>query len=453
MNIINDFFNQLIKPVKVETTVELSIAPNYVNWGIWECIRELIQNAKDADDLGYKMEINYDLKYGILEIISKDISLSRESLVLGSTTKRGTSARGQFGEGYKLAIASLLNKHYKVEIYNAEEIWKPKIKHSVNFNCNILSFDIIKNSNNKDLKFVICFVNNDEWEMVKKNLLFLGENDKKIHVSNKASVLIDAIHKNKLFSKGIWISSLPDNYYFGYDLSNIRLDRDRSMADPWTIRSAISECLNEASVKNYLPTEVLYDLFNKETGEAVAFREFKPVNKPELHEKLFEYFKARYGKDAVPVGSEQDFQNALLIGMTPILCNHSLIVIFANGGFSFDSFRKTIDTGPKKFYSLKDLSEEEKENLKWAYNKTNKFEPTNLNNIYVVDFYRETICGSYYYDGGVHINIAKKILTDRAELIATLVHEVSHKYGADHSQSHRAACERIFSNIIADKAL
>ena len=40
---------------------EITISPNYVsNWGVKEAIREILQNAIDAETNGYEKEINYD---------------------------------------------------------------------------------------------------------------------------------------------------------------------------------------------------------------------------------------------------------------------------------------------------------------------------------------------------------------------------------------------------------
>ena len=44
----------------VRTTLELTLNPEYVrDWDNWEAIRELLQNALDADDKGYPISISY----------------------------------------------------------------------------------------------------------------------------------------------------------------------------------------------------------------------------------------------------------------------------------------------------------------------------------------------------------------------------------------------------------
>ena len=65
---------------------EITISPNYVsNWGINEAIREILQNAIDADKNGYKKSIYYS--GDTLYINNEGISLSAKDLILGCSSK------------------------------------------------------------------------------------------------------------------------------------------------------------------------------------------------------------------------------------------------------------------------------------------------------------------------------------------------------------------------------
>ena len=70
------------------TTLELSLNPNYVKtWGAWEAIRELLQNAQDADDMGHSATVEYitNTKLPMLRITTDGITINRDTLLLGTT--------------------------------------------------------------------------------------------------------------------------------------------------------------------------------------------------------------------------------------------------------------------------------------------------------------------------------------------------------------------------------
>ena len=60
---------------------EITISPNYVNnWGINEAIREILQNAIDAETNGYDKQVGYNEITQTLSIISRGTSLSAKDL-------------------------------------------------------------------------------------------------------------------------------------------------------------------------------------------------------------------------------------------------------------------------------------------------------------------------------------------------------------------------------------
>ena len=99
---------------------EIPISPNYVhNWGVQEAVRELLQNAIDADKCGYKKDVLYNKESNLLTIVSTGVTLPVSSLVLGCSTKdENESLIGKYGEGYKLALVVLLRKGYIINICN-----------------------------------------------------------------------------------------------------------------------------------------------------------------------------------------------------------------------------------------------------------------------------------------------------------------------------------------------
>jgi hypothetical protein len=88
------------------------------------------------------------------------------------------------------------------------------------------------------------------------------------------------------------------------------------------------------------------------------------------------------------------------------------------------------------------LTEEEKASVDWACNilKIASIE------VYprVCLFHDENIIG--LYQAGL-ISISRKILSDKHEVLSTLIHEYSHAWGGDGSIEHSAAIERHWTKV------
>ena len=79
-------------------------------WGIWESIREFVQNMMDT---GSNFEINRE-PYGI-SLRDYGSGLKKRHLLLGLSEK-SEGSRGKFGEGSKIAFAVLKRLNYGVEV-------------------------------------------------------------------------------------------------------------------------------------------------------------------------------------------------------------------------------------------------------------------------------------------------------------------------------------------------
>src|SRR5688572_23444582 len=95
--------------LKKSTTVELTINPGYVkDWGIWEAVREFVQNGLDSHDNGFHLSIERGGgESKTVRIRNVGTTLDRRTLLLGASDKDGTLERGKFGEGYKLGLLTL----------------------------------------------------------------------------------------------------------------------------------------------------------------------------------------------------------------------------------------------------------------------------------------------------------------------------------------------------------
>ena len=429
--------------------IPLSISPNYVQWGFWQAIRELFQNGMDSHDKGNKLNFGYTPETKNLVIRNLGATLPRNTLVLGvSDKKNDASQRGEFGEGYKLACATLLRLGCRVYIHTGAEIWVPEIAHSKEFNTDILWMKITKAEPKVDsLTFSIYGIPEDEWKLAVSRLLFLQTYPEHIPTGS-GKILTAKEHANKLYVRGIYVDDLSDGYEFGYDLNGLKLDRDRQMANAWDLKSGVAQCIRNGIESGRLEANTLIRILDEERGEKCV-AEFS-IEKSDFIRKIAESFATIYGADAVPVQDIEQSAIAASAGLKGIVVSTPLLKLLLKQLMPYDKVVKLRLMDVEKRYSIFELSKEELDNLKWAVETINKYEPCSLSKLQIVDFKGNHILGKFVHQTK-EINLARSLLTKRADLISTLVHEQCHAYGGDLTIQHRDACERVFGKIIEGK--
>jgi len=89
------------------------------DWGEWEAIRDIVQNALDETE---RYTWGYDARG--LWIADRGAGVSVRSFLLGPAKLKPEWARGRFGEGMKLALLTFLRLGYSVQVLTAHrELW------------------------------------------------------------------------------------------------------------------------------------------------------------------------------------------------------------------------------------------------------------------------------------------------------------------------------------------
>lgn len=438
--------------------LELSVDSSYVPaWDCFSAIRELVQNAKDADTLGYKMEVVYNKNRTepTLKLINKGGYLNKSSLLLGGTTKRGKENQiGGWGEGLKLAWLTLLRSGHKIWVRFQNETWVPEISYSETFKADILKVKVSKSQTTEsNLVVEVRGLAECDWLAIKERFLFepfvcLKESEQ-IELG-EGKILLGEKYRGHLFVKGIWICKLPSKYFFGYDLNNVKIDRDRSLANPWDLKYEIKKILNDAAQQDKLTPENLYDLFlGDQWEESRIIMDMGDYGVESLAAKVSEHFKKLNGSgtEVVAVESMQESIAAQHFGLKGIVVPKpiKLLVESVDGKFEDRRSQKALEV--RERYGVESLSGEEVENFVWATRLLEKIEITHP--VVVVDFYGENVLGTFN-TGSTEICVTKKILADRKELLATLIHEYAHHFGDDSTVNHRSAIESLFSKLVVE---
>lgn len=444
------------------TTIEMSLTADYRrSWGLWEALREIIQNGLDGEDEGFPLFIERSPgQKKTISIRNEGVVLPREKLLLGSTSKADGGSRGRFGEGFKLALLTLARKGIEVQVRTGDEMWTPSIEESTQMDANILCVKIRQQP--KFVNFVEFQVHNlsdEAWALIQGNLLDIKQLPSTVQETNsvvdtgRGKILLDPSKQGKLFSRGLVVGKLPDEYAYGYDLYGLELDHDRKMADPWSLKSLISDTLRRAVDMGAMSGQQIINLLNTGRGEAQTLAScYRYGGSDGLSKAVAEAFKAAKG-DVTPVTSMEQSIQADHLGMQSAMVSSDLAVILEKELGSFEALAAKQSTEACRLYGITELTLTEKENLTWAMTLVEAVSTVTFANLQIVDFYDANLNG-LCQPGTKDIRIAKRQLTDRKAMLRTLVHEVAHYVpnAIDGSTEHRNEMDRIFSEIVAQLA-
>ena len=283
-------------------------------WGLKEGLRELLQNQRDElinmlgkENIETEAISNYDfnfLKKGTNQIygkirydkIGEILSIENKgkletfNLLLGGTTRDPNNSNGivgQFGEGLKIAAIALLRLNKMFSIINNNQVWRFSLKEDINFTrenkperCLFWRWEEYSNPENKDKVIIqIRNITLSEWENNIDCYLWMVSKIKKLGIitaGNKGDIILNPEFKNKVYSRGVYVTTTISDIGYGYNL-DLTLDRDRNCIPNYSsfessARSIIFYILeNNNNYKKQLPlnqmdfTEIeMFDKFPKQ---------------------------------------------------------------------------------------------------------------------------------------------------------------------------------------------
>lgn len=436
-------------------TIELSVDPKYVRgWGAWEAFREILQNALDGRDRGYGLTISRGGgERKSVRITNEGVVLERKTLLLGGTDKLGDATqRGQFGEGYKLALLVLARQGIEVQIRTGDEMWTPVIEPSATFGADCLKIRIRKcDKYEAKIEVIIHDLSDADWSRFADRVLAVDiESRRPVDALSVGAsrILQSEPHVGQLYARGLYVGSLPGGTFrYGYDLADVSLDRDRKMADWWSLRACIRDCLVKALADEKLAPEEIYALLSSDYAESGLIESYYQYSAAgdNLTSALAQVFKARHGAETVPVTNMADAIVAEHHGVSSVVVGKSLFRALEKELPGLEKAKAERGLTAKQSYSLSDLDSEEATNLRWALGLLGQYP------VQVVEFVSPHIMGTWSAKDG--IRVARGQLRKRADLIETLVHEVAHALtgAGDGTAEHGAAMTRILADLISTR--
>jgi hypothetical protein len=431
--------------MRIELTIKVTYLPN---WGAYEGLRELLQNARDAEtEHNAPMTVTY--KAGQVVITNEGCVLNHRDLLLGQTSKDGRADLiGKFGEGLKLGVLALVRDGHAVRITTGGESWIPVIEESETFGGEqVLVFKTraLQSTNNR-VSIEIDGITRQEWETMKQSFLFLLEKGTEVETCN-GTILLEDGHKGKVFVRGIFVQYLADITY-GYDLFEADLDRDRRMVENWDLRYRIRNIWQEAVSRRSDLFGRFTQLLETSAQDLAGIDDFAAgYMDREVRNQVTKSFLERHGADAVPVMNLAESAEIGHLGKQGVIVNKPLGAILTSIMGTTASIKEKLRQESTVIYGWHALTGDEQKNLTSSIAILNEVEvPICLADIDVTDFRDNSIGGMYKDD---RIIIAKKYLAIRKETMKVLVHEYAHKStkAPDGAKQHVTEIERIWADV------
>lgn len=434
--------------MKIELTIKCDYLPG---WHAYEGIRELLQNAKDAEtEFSAAMTVRYRKDSATLVIENDGVTLPHEALLLGHTTKaERQDTIGKFGEGLKLGILALVRAGHKIKIRSGSEVWVPSIQRSEKFNADVLVFDISKGREPKDrVQIEVGNFAEEDWNAMTDCFLFLlkPEDLEKVRVSAyHGGLMLGEKYKGKVYLKGIFVGNDPRLQY-GYDLNDGEIDRDRKMVEKYDFQYKTQGIWSEALNKRPDLLNPFLTMLDQSTGDVDGIGTYTAGNlSKEIKQQVVAHFHQIHGDSAVPVETLADSKDIEHLGKKGVVAPKGLKAVLESVLGTVDQVKQNLRNEVVTTYGWSDLNATERANIERAIAMVAEQAPVSLNDTDVVDFRDAKIQGMF--KSGRYL-LAKKMLGTLKDTLTVLVHEVAHQAGGDGDKGHVATIEDIWAGIV-----
>jgi len=328
--------------------IPLTISKNYcADWGVFQGIREMLQNAKDADEDGHTMTIEHFPRTSRLEITSAKVYVDpAKLLVLGESDKGAGHKRGQFGEGFVLGCLALMRKGCDISFRNGDHSWsvafeQPDPGHPL-AGSELMTFKSrALAAREQDFRVEIENIPTNVWDVLKKLFLFVtpalsAETLETPH----GTLLLNPDYIGQVFSKGIFVRKF-ENLTCGYDLVGLTLDRDRRFVDEWDLHYKLGMIWKDAcSTYPSIASPRVYDMAK---AGAVETKQLKYHADDKILKDVRDRFEKEHGETAVPVSTMAEAKDIEEAGGKPTMVNDILKELLEKGGLSLEKAKVQLD--------------------------------------------------------------------------------------------------------------
>lgn len=334
--------------------IQLTIDTEYCDsWGVWEGVRELVSNAKDAEELNPHnvMEIKHSKEKSQLVIKTREATVDPATLfVLGKSGKRGRDVRGRFGEGFAIGCMALTRAGHPVGFRNADASWKctfDRVEDGPLSGQKLLTFYSRAITPTTDFVVTIDNITKEVWDALRPLFLFLTppSADEVIEV-DQGSLILSEDRRGMVYVRGVFVRRF-ERLDCGYDLRDIQLDRDRQMIDEWALGTSLSELwatvLSGRKDVQHAGKTLARRAYDLAKGNADESRHFRWRTDERLVSHMKAEFVAEHGEDAVPVATMAEAEEITSLGAKPTMVNATLRELLAKTGLSPEHAKTSLE--------------------------------------------------------------------------------------------------------------
>ena len=436
----------------------LTLKAGYLpGWGLYEGIRELVQNARDAEvQDGAKMKVEFCYRQrdkrpvGTILITNEGTVIPKEAFLIGHTSKGGRGDLiGKFGEGLKFGILALLRiPGIEIKIRNGDETWNPLICRSNEYDADVLAFDVASGNRWENrVQIEVVGVQPEDWAKIQEKFLFITPpHEASVVKVQGGKILLAPQHKGQIFVKGMYVCT-NHGLFYGYDTEEADIDRDRRMVS--NVESISSRLLAEALASGKLGDKI-YDLLHNNSPETSGMWGLGDEAKAQIVAK----FRKQYGDDAIPVDQEQQVVELGHFGVRGVIVPYTLRCILDSVLGSCHENLARLRMNARHTYQLDELTEMERSNFTKSQEilrtalRSNALPPNMADKIIIVDFSDSKLCGTYSLTEGT-IKLARHRLQKVSSALRTMIHEAAHRAGMDGTKQHEEAIGNLTETAFA----
>lgn len=316
--------------------IQLTLSKDYVSdWGNWEAIREILQNAIDSKE--HKVEFLDDT----MTVTSFDGVIDKKHLILGNSSKRDDDTKiGTYGEGFKLALLVLLRENKEVKIHNGSDVWTPFFDQHIEIENECLNIEIEKDildDNDNKVSFIISGLSEEEILEIKEKSLYEVDHEIQAEYNGSSCWYPDNAHKAKLYIGNLYVCDLNENFHLSYNFAPniLQLDRDRKSVCTFNLSYEATRMITLSG--NYDLLSELADVGAEDISDYYSFSsstyyygsssdsEANPSEK--LKSIVSENFIQKHGEKAYPINNSWTDQNKRIKTVKSIEAGYIPVII------------------------------------------------------------------------------------------------------------------------------
>lgn len=430
--------------------IELSINVNYLpEWGLWHGVRELISNGRDAEvELHAPLMITHeDLT---LTIENHGATLTKEALLFGTLSKQNrTDTIGRFGEGLALSCMALVRLGHDVVIRTGNEVWTAEIVHSSKYAAKVLTFKVTKVRAAKDrVSISISNIEPTDWAELQTKFLFLQKDSIDKIATDRGDLLQGEKLAGRIFVKGVFVQ-YDSRFVYGYNFKHAAIDRDRKMIASWDLNYETTMIWNGAAAMRPDMQPVLFDLTSKAAVDVEGFADNPMRLDVSVRKMITDQFTAQFNEPVIPVATLAESREVEHLGRRGVVVNRVLGAVLSTTLGTKEDLLTAARNEVTSTLSWRDLSSDQQNTLQDNIDLIQRATGVHTGLFDLVDivtFRSEGLLGMYRKG---RVLIAARLLDDRDEMLATLIHEIAHMGGdGDGDKLHVQAIEDIWRDVV-----